>query len=121
MAATKGAADIEGTIRRNIENYYRYMAELGFDEIRRLPGGDWVGLYRYAFTVAIVKGVEMDTTTLYDRWCYRTRLEASAALAAWDGMTGEPDGWLRHPASGRCRYDADPERQVLDWGLETAR
>jgi hypothetical protein len=35
-----------------------------------------------------------------DGWCYEDWETAKGALAAWDG-SGEPQGWHRHPASGR--------------------
>jgi hypothetical protein len=45
-----------------------------------------------------------------DAWCYATCREAVAAAHTWDG-TGEPQGWVRHPASGRRRPGGDPERE----------
>jgi hypothetical protein len=35
---------------------------------------------------------------------------AVAALIAWDGK-GEPEGWFRHPMSGRRRPDGDASRE----------
>lgn len=45
-------------------------------------------------------------------WQYQRATTALAAAEAWDG-TGEPDGWYRHPATGRRRPDGDPEREVF--------
>lgn len=101
--------------------YFAYLAEDGFRSFRAGPAGQWVGLYRYAFTTAIVKGVIFDRCSIIDRWCYTSGEAAEAALAAWDCVTGEPDGWLRHPASGRCRYGSDPGREVFDWAPEAER
>jgi hypothetical protein len=54
------------------------------------------------FTCAIVD--DLDSCGYGDRWCYHTVEDAKKALAAWDGAEGtEPDGWHRHPASGRRR------------------
>ena len=95
------------------------LARAGFEQVRPIPGGRWAGLYPYMFTVAIVTGKLLDRHELEDRWCYNSRLVADAALSVWNG-TGEPNGWIRHPRSGRCRYDADPNREVYDWALEVA-
>ena len=47
-----------------------------------------------------------------DGWCYQapqTELAWRAALG-WDGE-GEPEGWYRHPDSGRRRPDGDPAKE----------
>jgi hypothetical protein len=54
-----------------------------------------------------------------EEWCYDATGEATAAewralavlaFLRWDG-SGEPDGWMQHPASGRYRDDGDPARE----------
>lgn len=104
--------------RETAEAYLAEMEGCGFFAIRQVDAGHWVALYRYMFTTAIVKGALFDRTTLADRWCYPEAAAAVQAFVAWDGVTGEPDGWVKHPASGRCRYNSDPEREVLGWALE---
>lgn len=49
-----------------------------------------------------------------DRWCYGTVPAAVAAAKAWDGVPpGEPDGWHRHPSSGRRRPNGDPAAEYI--------
>lgn len=48
-----------------------------------------------------------------DGWCYKDVSLATAALDRWDG-TGEPEGWHRHPTSGRRRPDGDPSREYVN-------
>lgn len=106
------------------ETPVEYLCEMqaqGYAAIRQIGAGHWIALHRYAFTVAIVKGRMFDRDELSDRWCYSEAATAVAAYVKWDGVTGEPEGWIKHPASGRCRYDGDPEREVLDWALEGSR
>jgi len=68
-------------------------------------GGD-AAIMPLMFTHAIVSGF---TPWGYkDRWCYGSYEEARAALDAWDGV-GEPDGWHRHPATGRRRKNGKEE------------
>lgn len=51
-----------------------------------------------------------DVTVIGDRWCYETYEAASQALADWDCAAGtEPDGWHRHPDSGRRRDKSGKE------------
>lgn len=121
MSAKRKAVGTAEQIERMEAHYLREMAAAGYQQIRRTSDRDWVALYPYLFTVAIVEGRMMDRWHLTDRWCYASREDAEAAFAAWDGINGEPDGWIKHPASGRCRYEADPRREVIDWEPELPR
>lgn len=47
-----------------------------------------------------------------DAFYYRSRERATDALEQWNG-TGEPQGWVRHPQSGRRRDDGDPSKEYL--------
>jgi hypothetical protein len=47
-----------------------------------------------------------------ERWCYRTYADALRALAAWNG-NGEPQGWHRHPDTGRRRTEGDPAPEYI--------
>ncbi len=49
-----------------------------------------------------------------DTWIYLAEMHAAAWRAAlgWDGE-GEPEGWYRHPASGRRRDDGDPRMEYI--------
>jgi len=47
-----------------------------------------------------------------DAFYYTSREQATRALEQWDG-TGEPQGWVRHPQSGRRRDDGDPSKEYL--------
>ena len=40
-------------------------------------------------------------------------MAAVVALALWDG-TGEPEGWMRHPTSGRRRPDGDKTKEYIN-------
>lgn len=48
-----------------------------------------------------------------DSWCYLAEMEAAAWLAVltWNG-SGEPEGWYRHPATGRRREGGDPRKET---------
>lgn len=76
------------------------VVENGLLVPRPLGDGRWAAVLPKVFTHAIVTGQMGDLRSIDDNWCYKTRALAEAALDAWDG-TGEPEGWFRHPASGR--------------------
>lgn len=80
---------------------------------RSADGQRLVGLCEFIFTWAILAG--LDEFGYADRWCYETRESAEAALDKWAGNIGtEPDGWHRHPDSGRRRPDGDPAREYFN-------
>lgn len=64
----------------------------------RYPGGRTAGVMPFLFTWAIVS--DFDHAGYRDRWCFETLGDALGALEAWDGEA-EPEGWHRHPNSGR--------------------
>jgi hypothetical protein len=92
-------------------SFLQYLKDSGgYKNIRMLPDGRWVASFRFAFTWAIITGTMGERNTYDDRWCYHDETVMLAALEAWDG-TGEPEGWHRHPMTGRRREN----------GVETIR
>lgn len=75
--------------------------------IRKLDDRRYVAIIPFIYTWGLVWGYLDEANTYEDRWCYETLPEALLAAEAWEG-TGDPDGWHRHPASGR-RRDGDRE------------
>lgn len=51
-----------------------------------------------------------------DGWCYQAAQNDAAWRAAlgWDGED-EPEGWYRHPDTGRRRPDGDPAKEHVQW------
>lgn len=76
--------------------------------IKRFEDGEIAIITKMLFTYAIL--YELNPYGYGDRWCYRTAEAALAALTEWDG-TGDPQGWHRHPDSGR-RVDEDGKTYV---------
>ena len=81
--------------------------------VRRLDDRRYVAVMPLMFTHAIIWGYIGDTFGYEDRWCYHDKGVAIAAATAWDG-TGEPEGWHRHPATGRRRPDGDPSQEYVN-------
>lgn len=76
--------------------------------VRRLDDTRFVAVTPFMYTHAIIIGWIGDTTGYEDRWCYHDAGTAIAAASAWDGV-GEPEGWHRHPSSGRRRDESGRE------------
>lgn len=69
-------------------------------DVRELPDGRWIGTHRLLMHWAL--WVDLTWCGYEDRYCFATYELAKAALDNWDG-TGDPQGWHRHPKSGRRR------------------
>lgn len=83
--------------------YMDHLVEIGYQVILPKPGYQWVALYKFIFTTAIIVGNLDDYVGYSDRWCYHTHEDALKGLVTWiaDGYEGEPTGWHRHPRTGR--------------------
>lgn len=79
------------------------------------PAARYVAVVPYLFTWGVIVG-RYDTALICfdDRWCYHSVGAAVAAAHAWDGQ-GEPEGWHRHPRTGRRRENGDPAREEVRW------
>lgn len=75
-------------------------AENGYLHFRQFEDGGDACIAPLMFTAAILYG--LSDFSYEDRWCYKSVEAAKEALDAWDG-TGEPEGWHRHPMTGRRR------------------
>jgi hypothetical protein len=81
-----------------------------------MGNGQWVAIYQFMFTAAILKGDMFDDDSYKDRWCFSSFGKAAVALAVWTakGFEGEPQGWHRHPDSGRRRPDGDASQEYIN-------
>lgn len=48
-----------------------------------------------------------------ERWCFHDHDAAWRAVLGWNGK-GDPEGWYRHPMTGRRRPDGTPESEYID-------
>ncbi|AXQ69838.1 hypothetical protein HOU03_gp430 [Caulobacter phage CcrSC] len=94
-----------------------FLHDNGYVEFVDMGNGMWAGIKRLMFHWTMHTG-EIDNEWSYvDRWCYQTRELASAALRAWaaDGFDGEPQGWHKHPKTGRTREGGDPAKETNEY------
>mgnify|MGYP000904736585 FL=1 len=79
---------------------------------RRIDARRYMAVMPLLYTHAIIWGYVSDEQQYEDRWCYHSADAAVVAATVWSGE-GEPDGWHRHPFSGRRREDGDPAREYV--------
>lgn len=78
------------------------------------PDARFVAVVPFLYTWGVIVGPVVHAATGHDdRWCYKTLDVAVAAAWAWDGR-GEPEGWHRHPTSGRRRVDGDATQEYIN-------
>ncbi len=80
--------------------------------VKILPEGIYGGVRRLLFHWTLIIGDVGDQISYLDRYCYQADEAANRALLAWDG-TQEPEGWHRHPYSGRRRPESDASREYV--------
>lgn len=87
------------------------------DRIRDLRDGTYVMIRPLLFHWMMIRGDFEDLIGYWDRWCYADEAGARAAFDAFPENPNpgyEPEGWHRHPPSGRRRPDGDPAREYRD-------
>lgn len=80
-----------------------------------IGNGRWAGIFQFMFTGAIIVGQIGDKNCYDDRWCYHDTSAARKGLENWieQRCEGEPQGWHRHPLSGRRRPDGDADQEYV--------
>lgn len=91
-----------------------FLQENGYTNIKMIDDTRYAGIFKFMYTCAIIVGRVEDSKYGYDdRWCYHDHEAAKKALDAWDGID-EPEGWHRHPKSGRRRPDGDKSKEYVN-------
>lgn len=78
---------------------------------RTLPDGRLVGVLRLLFHWTM--HVDIHDDGYEDRYCYQTEEGAVSAMQAWSGE-GDPEGWHRHPKTGRRRPEGNQTKEYID-------
>lgn len=95
------------------EDYLKHLEEIEYKNVRRVDEDHWAGTVRFNFTEAVILGNFARQWGYEDRWCYEPGC-AAVALEEWAlrNYEGEPEGWHRHPATGRRVNKETGERYV---------
>ena len=113
--ATRDVSDVELQLAQSLGRA-AHRAGADYLHARALPDGRGVFLFpMYGGNVRLGIG-ELHAKDLDDVWCYRASENKAGWLAAigWDGE-GEPEGWYRHPMTGRRRPDGTAASEVVRW------
>lgn len=93
---------------------YEEFVEGGITKFKRVGDGSrYVSIIPFLFTTAIITGHVDNENSYEDRWCYENLPKALEAFERWDGV-GEPEGWHRHPLTGRRRPEGDPAKEHIN-------
>lgn len=84
------------------------LDENGYLIRKQAENGREIGIMAFMYTWAII--ADITVVGYEDRWCYHELVDALHAFSEWNGE-GEPEGWHRHPNTGR-RIDENGEMYI---------
>jgi hypothetical protein len=70
----------------------------GYEHLRQLPSGVWIGLRGYIYTVGLCVG--LDEFGLSHRYCYENFDDALRDVQTWDGEGDPPGPWIKRKGLG---------------------
>lgn len=92
------------------EAFREFLKEQGFTHVRRLEGGEYVGLLQLITTMSVCCDITYDRTFSY-RWCFKDPAEASFFLINLTEYDEVPS--LRESLVGH-RYTTKPRIMLYD-------
>jgi hypothetical protein len=85
------------------DNFAMIRHRVAFEPLVARPGY-YKAIIPLLYHHMMIMGRMDDAIGYSDRWCFEDFPDALKAFQAWDGTKGsEPDGWHRHPKTGRRR------------------
>ena len=81
---------------------------------RDLGDGRGLWVYPMLYTFKLVIG-PLGSLSYDDQWCYKDLQDVVTAFTTWNPLEqAEPEGWVRHPPTGRRRFpDGDPATEEV--------
>jgi hypothetical protein len=117
-AAQRAGAELQRRAFRDYADPSVSQATLWWLHRRTLPDGRVLHLTPYGRGLLYLQvSRDSQAQVFTDTWCYDVPDLAWRAVLGWDGE-GEPEGWFRHPQSGRRMASGGPSG--LDTGLRYA-
>lgn len=90
-----------------------WMIANGYLAAKETRDGRWAAVAPMLFTHRIIIGPK-GSPFVDDAWCYHDAPSALTAFHEWDPDTEpEPQGWHRHPRTGRRRVHGDPATEYV--------
>ena len=87
--------------------------EYGVVAERQLPDSRVIQITPQLFGQARLAIGPKGSTVYDDEWEYPSTLSAINAAGPWDLTQPEPDGWTRHPSTGRRRSHGDASQEYI--------
>lgn len=86
----------------------------GATAYRELGDGRALWVYRMNYTYKLVIG-HIGSPAFDNSWCYKDLTTCLMNYVAWNPLEqAEPEGWVRHPHTGRRRFpDGDPATEEV--------
>lgn len=98
------------------EDWEEFKEDWEYLDAKPFGEGRYIATHRLMYTHAIVTGHTKDTVAYDDRWCYHDYASAKKAFEEWNPeITSEPNGWHRHPNTGRRREGGDPTKETINF------
>ena len=92
----------------------KHMIENGYTAWRELPDGTIIAVGPMAFGNGRLF-MDINSNGYEDCYCYDSLELAEKSMNEYDAQSGvEPQGWKRHPYSGRRRINGDPETEYVN-------
>jgi hypothetical protein len=100
---------------KELSAYLAYLYECSYRNVI-VFGNNFACLHDFIYTCAIITG-RLFEDGYNNRWCYHNKGMALRGLDAWHkkNFQGEPEGWHRHPMSGRRRENGDPAKEYINF------
>ena len=101
----------------DLEHFIDFLVEGKYRDIVIINNKYYAAILPFVFTHAIIIGHLGDYDGYGNRWCYANYAKALKGLKEWEEakFAGEPQGWHRHPDSGRRRPDGDAEKEYINF------
>ncbi|AQT28746.1 hypothetical protein YOLOSWAG_274 [Erwinia phage vB_EamM_Yoloswag] len=98
---------------KEVESFLLAPDQCNFVKVRKLEDGEWIGIYRLAYTWSVCCGIGEVTSFKY-RWCFENREEAEYMFANCVDFDDEPDVDHRHTLVGHRYGSRGPRLVMLD-------
>lgn len=83
--------------------FLNFLKKEGYFELKHIDNVGWCGLYRFAFTIGLVIG--MNKYGYVGRYCYEHLSDAKEALKEWDGKNDPSGPWIKYKGEGGERVN----------------
>jgi len=93
----------------------QYVQRPEYIDYRQFKDGSYIATKRKLFHYTLIYGADAKVWDFGfdDCWCYATYELAKQAFDSYQPGT-EPEGWHRHPMSGRRRPEGDKDREYVN-------